>query len=309
MGSITKFGAAFVVVGAVLLAGPVFGFTSVIADRPVNVATAEDPHGLLGVTDISGSGDSEVKKNSPGAVFALDDNVGSIAATDIEVTNVKFEGVDSALEGEVNEASDEHDFVVEITCGDSNLNNDGNLTVGLTVSGDVNIELDRTTENAVTVKCSGGGSGGSGGPVGDAHFEVNDGSVTIENGDTVVFDIENTGDDFKATAVSIDAATAGDGTSIDELSPGTVVIETEANDSVTASADPWPVGEQGASTQELSKKLDISTGETVEISIGAFERGMGGGSIEFTIIDSRSNEESTATLVVEIPCSAETNCS
>lgn len=49
-GSITTVAIVFVLAGAMLLAGPVFGFTTLVADRGMQVDTADDESALLGMT-------------------------------------------------------------------------------------------------------------------------------------------------------------------------------------------------------------------------------------------------------------------
>ncbi|MCW8172254.1 hypothetical protein D8S78_05460 [Natrialba swarupiae] len=60
-GATTKLGLVFLVVGALVLAGPVYGFSSIAADRGVHLSTAADENAALGVSSSDGSidGDSD----------------------------------------------------------------------------------------------------------------------------------------------------------------------------------------------------------------------------------------------------------
>lgn len=258
-----KLGLVFVVVGAVALSGPVFGFSTLAADRDLNVATAEDPDGYLGIHDNSGSSDSDVKKNGPGEVFYLDDNVGSLEASDIDVTNVLYDGSQSSLDGDVVTNGGEHDFTVQISCGDSNLKDPGEITVQLDVSGDVAIELDRTTDQTVDVKCRGNGNTGGGDVVAKN-------PSTGGNSDELTFDLENEGEgELKVHGIAVDDTTT-DATEIENDGPGNPApiefggTDTKAN-----------VVEIGGGEYDLRGKEKIGAGESVSVGIYGFQNDAG----------------------------------
>lgn len=182
-GSLTKLGLVLVVAGALLMAGPVFGFSTISADRGVSVGTAEDPEALLGIMDNSGTTSADIHPSTgqEGDVFFLNDNAGHFSVNDISADVLAFNGATTALTASVETADDNNDFVVHVRCGDSTLNDAGQLTVQLTAESAISLELKRTTMNQIDVQCS--GNSGSGGPTADAG-----GSYTTYEGENIQLD-------------------------------------------------------------------------------------------------------------------------
>lgn len=152
-------GLALVLVGATLLAMPTLGFETIAADRGAQVETTVDADALLGVIDNSGAGNSEIKHNDPGIVYYLNDNAGEFpAANDIQATVIGFSDGDNLPGATVEEAPTEDDYQIVAECGDVNDNTEGTVTVLIEASGDVNVDMERTTTQEVNVKCQGGGN-------------------------------------------------------------------------------------------------------------------------------------------------------
>lgn len=166
-------GVCLIAVGAVLVAGPAFGFTSLTADRGVQVSTGDDPGGFLGVIDNSDADEANVQNtNDESLLYFLDDNVGAFSSTGaIDVDVVAFDGDPTSLEATVRSDGDAADYAVVVTCGGSNLNTAGTPTIEVVADGDgVDVHLERTTVNSIDVNCRGGGGGGTG----PAGFEADD---------------------------------------------------------------------------------------------------------------------------------------
>ncbi|MFC7213919.1 hypothetical protein ACFQO4_07475 [Saliphagus sp. GCM10025334] len=308
MNGIGKLAVMLVVVGAVLLAGPVFGFTTINADRGVSVGTASDPDGLLGVIDNSGNKSANVNPstNQRGEVFYLDDNTGVFGVSDVDADVVGFKGQDTNLEAQVETDGTSGDYVVVVTCGTSNLKDQGTLTVQLTASSSVTVELERTTGAEIDVNCRGGG--GNNDPPG---LEVT--SVDSVQGGVVEFTINNTGGKIDITEVSVTRTS----TAATEISRGNqageVIVNGGTGNTETASASPWEIGEE---TVEFGngngKRVTLETGDLATVTIDAFvdesgeEVSMDDAEIDMTFYGKNGESDS---VTVTISCDdGSTNC-
>ncbi|WP_254521418.1 hypothetical protein [Natrinema caseinilyticum] len=146
------------------MAGPTFGFSSLAADRGVQVDTTNDPMAYLGIVDNSGSVDADIQNsNGNSLLYYLDDNVGVFSSSDMITADVvAFDGSPTGLNATVEPASGSNDYVVSVSCGSSNLNAQGTATVDIVADGAARVELQRTTVNQIDVNCRGGGNPGSG---------------------------------------------------------------------------------------------------------------------------------------------------
>ncbi|WP_312911007.1 hypothetical protein [Natronosalvus caseinilyticus] len=300
MNGIGKLAVVLVVVGTVLLAGPVFGFTTISADRGVSVSTATDPNGLLGVIDNSAAGSADVvpSNNQRGEVFYIDDNAGLFDVNDVTVNDIKFNGQETGLEANVQTDGTNGDYAVVVTCGTSNLKDPGTLTVQLTASSSVTVDLERTTGAEIDVNCRGGGNTDPPG------LEVT--SVDSVQGGVVEFTLNNTGGKIEITEVSVTRAS----TSATEISQGNqageVIVDGGADNTETASASPWEIGDQNVEFGNgKGKRVDLGTGDLATVTIDAFvdengeEVSMDNAEIEMTFHDKKGGSDS---ITVTISC-------
>lgn len=199
-GSITTLAVLFVLAGAMLLAGPAFGFSTLDADRGVSASTADDPNAYLGVIDNSAASGADVhpRNDRRGEVFYLNDNADAFDASSIEATAVAFDGGATNLQATVETASGGNDYVIAVRCGGSTRNNaDGTLEVDVTAEGSLGVELTRTTSQPISVNCRGGGGFASVTASDLVSFAGPDAEQTITfepdarlgNGDRVVVDL------------------------------------------------------------------------------------------------------------------------
>jgi len=91
-----------VVLGAIVMIGPTFGFATIGADRSVSVSTAEDPDGLLGIETVY-DGSEIVYDDGDGtsndeSVVTVANNLGS-DITDFDVQLVSIDGVSDGVLG------------------------------------------------------------------------------------------------------------------------------------------------------------------------------------------------------------------
>jgi len=166
MGTITKLGVVFLIVGAVVLAGPVFGFQSIIADRGVNVGTAADDNALLGLSEGS---DAVVEHPDDEEVVTITNNL------DTPIDEDDFETTVDAGELEIVEEFEFDDELAPggetglvLECGEAR--GEGSEEVTVTVesaaAGGVEItDVERTYD--VDYDCPGQGTG-------DAEFDASD---------------------------------------------------------------------------------------------------------------------------------------
>lgn len=153
-----------IVVGVVTMAGPMFGFSSLAADRGVQVAAVDDPNGFLGVVDNSGSTDANIRNsNDESSLYYLNDNAGEFSSADaISADVTAFNGETTELDARVEADSGSNDYVVTVDCGNSNQKGDGTVTVDLFAAEGVRVELERMTAETISVNCRGGGNGKTG---------------------------------------------------------------------------------------------------------------------------------------------------
>lgn len=167
--TIRRLGFAFLLLGVTSLVVGTIGFSSVSADRTVNVTIADDPNAYLGVHDNSNSSDANITGSADtGEVYYLDDNVDEFTVDNVSVEIVEIEyedgtvNTDPGLRTTIRSAdlldgllSDKHDFYVEIECSDGS-NEQGSIYVTLDFSAKngITIDLRRTTNERIGVDCT-----------------------------------------------------------------------------------------------------------------------------------------------------------
>lgn len=160
-GTTKSLGVVLVVAGALLLAGPVFGFTSMAADRGVNVGTAATDSALLA---IESTGDTPDNQNDA-VVINITNNANerfdplSTQADIVEDTGNALaisDGFDSTLDPDATTG-------LELTCSGGG---EGNATVEVTADAEgSSISIHRVTySHTFSYSCTGSG----GGPTADA---------------------------------------------------------------------------------------------------------------------------------------------
>lgn len=294
--TITLVGVCLIVLGAVTMAGPAFGFSSLAADRGVYVGTATDPNGLLGVNDNSDTADANIKNsNDQSLLYYLDDNTGAFSSTNAISANVTaFDGSSTALEATVQSADGVNDFIVVMTCGQSNLNTQGYPTVEITANDtDLRVELERTTVNPIDVNCRGGGNGGGGGNNPGAGFT----ELRVDNVDAYT----SPGDDRQTFAF----------TPSSDLNPGNGLVRIDLNEPHPSAVDyeaeptyyPDVVLEQGSGsvsydtdTKELvyDPGSHDDAGSEIIVSVGDYAAYGPSGPHEVTFTRTRTGAEGTA---------------
>lgn len=251
-GSLTKLGTVLVVAGALLMAGPIFGFSTLAADRGVNVATAEDANALLGIETNDGA---ELGKNQVLTVANLTNNVGSDIDT-LETTvqpGILSVGNDFASQLAAGESTS-----LGIECGDAT--GTGNETIDFTVSeatssaAGLSISLE-TVSVDVSYDCGGRDSGGN--------FTVTD--VRVSNS-TVEFDVKNDGTSVDISGLSLDDTTTA-ATSVDNGPEAEVTFDTALINQTDGSL---PID---GSFHEFTNtnKYVVENGDTVTVTIKSFQ--------------------------------------
>ena len=283
MNGITKCAVVLLVLGAALLTGPVFGFSTIASDRALDATVENDTAAYLGIFDNSDSPDADVASDSDGEVFYLDDNTGSFDASSIEADVIQFDGQTTNLVAQVDEINTERDFVVSVACGTADTQNTGTLTVQLNATGNPNIDLTRETTQSVTVECQ--GRSGS-------FFEVVNAS-TGERNSTAVITLENVGDKQNIKHISIDSTSSGADNINNGRDPEISFSNTDINERNGAIAI-------DGSQHRLNQK--VNSGETVTVTMREFRDGTDpvdiyGETIELTLYENKNEQ----TIRVSIP--------
>lgn len=158
IGTLRRLGLVLLVGGALLLVTATVGFSGVSADRPTSVTLADDPDAYLGIVENTDT--LTVGNDDDAVLFQLNDNVGNFDAgstDDVGATFVSFNGDGSyGLVASVELSDvDGHDWDVVIACGEeTDLDDEGHVTVEITAQNGISITGDRTT-GPVEVQCNG----------------------------------------------------------------------------------------------------------------------------------------------------------
>ncbi|MFP8956521.1 hypothetical protein ACLI4Y_07320 [Natrialbaceae archaeon A-CW3] len=155
---VSKLAVVLVVVGAVLLAGPVFGFTTIGADRGVSIDTADTESALLAITSID-----ETPNNQEDAVVLEITNNANVDFDTLETT-VDLDDDNNALE--ISESFDTDldsgaQTGLEVTCARGGT---GVATVTVEAyAGGNGLQIDGVTaSHTFSYSCTGGGNTGGG---------------------------------------------------------------------------------------------------------------------------------------------------
>ncbi|MFA9417260.1 hypothetical protein [Natrinema sp. HArc-T2] len=279
----------FIVVGAVLLGGPVFGFSSFAADRDADVNVADDTSAYLGIFDNSPNQSADVisKNGGEGTVYYLDDNTGTFDAAAIDAEVIEFSGSSTGLVAQVDTTDTTHDFAVGVSCGTSDLKDTGNVTIHLNASDNPTIDLERTTSSQIEVDCKGKSS---------ALFEVTSAASTGDNNNTAVIDIKNNGAAETVKGISIDSTSSSADTVNNGNNPEIIIGNSNVNRNKKNKNKILIDGTE----YKVKGGEDIASGETVQITISEFRDGtstveMSGKTVEFSLYSSNSKIQTIQT--------------
>ncbi len=99
MNAISKLAFVFLVVGAVILWGPVFGFSTFAADRGMNVGTAASQNALLGINATDQTVQVAGNDDSPQKIGIISNNLDQVATVSVEVVHIP-NGSDGILQAQ-----------------------------------------------------------------------------------------------------------------------------------------------------------------------------------------------------------------
>lgn len=293
MNKFTSVAVVCILFGSLLLVGPSFGFTTISADRAVSASVAADQeNAFLGIVDQTTENDVQIRRGNGGVPIRLSDNgLGIESPADLDVTVSEFDGEEAAFDASIEDGSD--GFLVRVEC-DGATRGEGKMTFDIAASGDASVATTWTTENDVSVRCGGGGPGGAAG--------LNAVSVEPSDGGNVEFDVNNTGEDFRIRAVTIDHANSSEISNDMRIATGGDVVSASAN------RDWLTDGETEAAVP--GSGLTISSTDTATVVIDEFDTDMNAESFEVTFIDTRGSTDTTDTVAVDVPCdTASYDCS
>ncbi|MCU4974387.1 polymer-forming cytoskeletal protein [Halobacteria archaeon AArc-m2/3/4] len=300
MHTISKFGAAVLIVGAVILVGPTFGFSSIAADRGVGVSVSQE-NGLVGLEPRENI--QEINRGNSRVVGEIGNNVdGTMELTvSVEQAPLQITNEDELATLESGQTRD-----VEVAC-DGQGKGDGPITIIVdiaVVSSGVTIEQ-ASMDVPVSYNCGGPPGGGDPPDSGD-QFEVQT-VGTGESDSIAVFELTNTGAAQEVHRVSLDGTTVG-ATHVENQNSVEFRIDDESGTEI-GSAEPQ--GNQQWNIDGSRKKIDqeptIDADETVTITVGEFWDNDGsvdleGGTIELTLY--RQGNNAIQSISVSVPVQA-----
>ncbi|WP_138798150.1 hypothetical protein [Halostella sp. PRR32] len=163
-----RLGAVLLLCGAALLVTGSVGFADVMADRPGNITVANDPDAYLGVTDNSADSAASISGgNDTGNAYFLDDNAaafGGASAFDTAVDRIDYDDgttdTDPGVYATVRDTdavglTTSHDYVLQLECKDGATDQGtGYVTVSVTATGDETVDLQRTTNQKLSIDCT-----------------------------------------------------------------------------------------------------------------------------------------------------------
>ncbi|SIR98079.1 FapA family protein [Natronorubrum thiooxidans] len=159
--SLTVIALALILVGAMAMAGPTFGFATIAAERGVSVGTADDSSAYLGLEDRSASAAIDAPDGTT-TVYAVTDTLdghsqSSVDASVVGITDEYNAAVSTtALEATVQPGSDADTFDVVLACGDGEAL-DGSYRVELRLVASAagsSVDATRTTAAFVPIDCT-----------------------------------------------------------------------------------------------------------------------------------------------------------
>jgi len=159
--TITALGVGLVLLGAVLLAGPTFGFSTIAGDRGVNVQSAQDSDALVEL-DI----EDEVSSNSDNELlFTVNNTFDTDLTVDTELTGDAQDDDDISLVDDSVSVNPGQSEEVAVAIDEPNPDTEEiTFTITAETTSGVVVTLDR---GDVTVTNPGGGGGGDGGSDGE----------------------------------------------------------------------------------------------------------------------------------------------
>lgn len=175
-GSLTKLGTVLVVAGALLMAGPVFGFSTLAADRGVTVGTAATESALLA---IDSTGETPDKQNDAVVINITNNANERFDPLDAQADIVEDTGNALAISNGFDAALDPGATTgLELTCSGGG---EGNATVEVTAdASNSTLSIQGVTySHSFSYSCTGSG----GGPMADAG-----GPYTTYEGESVQLD-------------------------------------------------------------------------------------------------------------------------
>ncbi|WP_049900683.1 hypothetical protein [Natrinema sp. J7-1] len=259
MNAFTKLAVVFLFVGAVLLAGPVFGFSSLAANRGADVSVGGSD-ALIGVdaTHLTLDGPRDE------ATVSIENNAGRRLSLEAEDTTGPDVQVDGQLSGTL-AAGESLQVTVSCNGGGASGTDSGIVTVTEAISDDGSITVrDATLPVTVDYECTGGKPGTPPGqpsdddvviePGGKSNDEIDsDGTVWIGDGGKANDEVKAGGD------VSIGTG----GKTNDEVEAGGNIVTADdytANGELSAGGD-VSIGDGGKTNNEVTAGGSITTGD------------------------------------------------
>lgn len=280
MNRISQLAIVLVVVGALVLAGPAFGFTTIAADRMVDVATTDTEDALLGVSDT----DQTPNQQNDAVVMTITNNAG--VDFDSLETDVELEDDNDALaisDDFADQLEADEETGLELTCEGGG---DGVATVSVTATGSGSgLEVsDVTEEYTFSYSCTGQDDPGGGFSSAESGDVVGPGPTT----QTVAFELDERLDNSETVEITIDATEPGWFMGADYTDATASITEPQGTN------DDIEVIEQGDDeiTLEYQVQGNLGSDEAVIIEVDGVETepgfwfDFGFGSAEFTRSDS-----------------------
>lgn len=161
-------GVVLLVCGLSLLVIASSGVDYLMADRTATITVVADPDAYLGIVDNSGDSSADITgQNDTGNIYFLDDNANAFAdasaftstvlRVDYNETTDTDPGLSATIRntGIVEGLTTSHEYVLQIECKDDVSDQGiGYVTVAITGTGDDIVNMERTTNQTVSIDCT-----------------------------------------------------------------------------------------------------------------------------------------------------------
>lgn len=257
-GTLTRLGVVLVVAGALLLAGPVFGFSTFAADRGVTVDTAsQQADALLGVDSEENIGQL-AGNDDPQTVATAINNIDDSIVIEAEIANIP-DADDSILYADTNASTVDSGGAadVEVQCADDQSVGERDVEFRVDSSDSSVTVSDARFTVTIDIQC--GQGGGTIGPVDSGLTAVDASDLSIsedEQSQTLSFTLDEELESDESVIIALD-----------EMGQGNTFDYTET--SIDASAEGSVSGEESGNSFEITFEPEhsLSTGTEVSISI------------------------------------------
>lgn len=247
------------------MAGPVFGFSSLEADREVNVSTAGHPDALIGITAESSTVD-EHTDNKRIEIATIESNTDAIDITSLETADITLSESNELLDLSVQEQANSWSVSASCTTNKASGETDVTITVVDAIGNGVSVHGATRTLEDISVMC------------GDGDFTADWYEITEKysgKSSDVTFTIQNVhNESVTVTGIKIDdASNSAESYDVIDLTPA------DGNGDGIRNAGEYSVG-----VEESHDSYTIGPGEEVNYRLENFDQKIHSKDVVITIL-------------------------